>query len=305
MIRPVPIDDDDQVQMWCDVWNLVRAFDGRTPIELRYEAGLDPHTELWLVHDVSARPIAAVRLTDSRWTAQTEQLQIKVATVPGASGVVPTVLDTACRRARQLGSHRLGVECRAVRADDGLRRELMARGSTLVDRDVVGVLDMQRAVTWRSALPTGTSLTTLAERPELAESACRCFCLADEDEPTMEAAASRPLTDWMRDFESPWTSLDDCLLAVTDASEVIGWASLERYAMSPDVGWNGFTGTHPDHRRRGIAGHLKLALLDYARNLGLRELRTENHEHNLAMRHLNARMGYVPSHANEWWRIDL
>jgi RimJ/RimL family protein N-acetyltransferase len=305
MIVPIDIGRDDQIGLWCTVWSTVRPGDGLTPLETRYESELDPYTECWLIRDIAGRPVGAVQLTDSRWTATTEPLEIEMATFPSADGAIPAILDAGCRRARELGASGLLVACRDVRADEALRRALESRRFVCADRDVEAVLDIEHAVTWETALPDGVRMTTLAHEPELTVSAHRCFTLADADEPNSAEATARPFAEWVREIESPWSSGDDCLIAVTDAGEVIGWANLERFAMSPDVGWNGFTGTHPDHRRRGIAGHLKQALLEHARRLGLRELRTENHEHNRAMRHINARMGYVPSHTNEWWRLDL
>lgn len=305
MITAVDTARDDQTTLWCTVWNTVRPLRGRTPAELRYEADLDARTELWLVHDISGRPVGAVRLTDSRWTAAGEPLEGRLALVPSATAFTPMILDALCGRARRLGAQGLQVECRDVRADAAMRHALETAGFVCGDKDVESTLDVTGATERPSSAPAGIRVATLASRPDLAASAHRCFCLADADEPTDEAVAVRPLHDWVRDFESPWTSFGDCLLAVTDNDEVVGWASLERFGASPDVGWNGFTGTHPDHRRRGLAGHLKLAMLAYARQLGLRELRTENHVDNVAMLHLNARMGYIPSHINAWWRIDL
>jgi GNAT superfamily N-acetyltransferase len=305
MIVQIDIARDDQIGLWCTVWSTVRPGDGLTPLETRYESELDPYTECWLIRDIAGRPVGAVQLTDSRWTATTEPLEIEMATFPSADGAIPAILDAGCRRARELGASGLLVACRDVRADEALRRVLEAHRFVCADRDVEAVLDIEHAVTWETALPVGVRMTTLAHEPELTASAHRCFTLADADEPNNSIAPSRSLADWVRDFESPWTSFDDCLVAATDAGEVIGWANLESFASTPGVAWNGFTGTHPDHRGRGVASHLKVALLERARQLGFREMRTENHENNVAMRHINARMGYVTSHTNEWWRLDL
>ena len=61
----------------------------------------------------------------------------------------------------------------------------------------------------------------------------------------------------------------------------------------PDVVHVGITGTHPDYRGRGIAFALKLLTIDYARQHGIREIRTQNDTRNEPMLHINQSVGFV------------
>jgi mycothiol synthase len=57
------------------------------------------------------------------------------------------------------------------------------------------------------------------------------------------------------------------------------------------------TATRRDWRGRGVAGALKRAAVLWARERGLRRLRTENEERNAPMLAINRRMGYRPTPA--------
>jgi RimJ/RimL family protein N-acetyltransferase len=58
------------------------------------------------------------------------------------------------------------------------------------------------------------------------------------------------------------------------------------------LAWNEMTGTARDFRQRGLARLAKLATIRWARENGIRTLRTETDEGNAGMRRLNATLGY-------------
>jgi len=55
-----------------------------------------------------------------------------------------------------------------------------------------------------------------------------------------------------------------------------------------------YTATARAHRGRGIARAVKMETLSQAIELGVRRVRTDNDEQNLAMLHINQRLGYRP-----------
>jgi RimJ/RimL family protein N-acetyltransferase len=52
------------------------------------------------------------------------------------------------------------------------------------------------------------------------------------------------------------------------------------------------TGTHPEHRRRGLARLAKLGTIAWARSHGYEAIRTDTDEENPGMLHLNRSLGY-------------
>jgi GNAT superfamily N-acetyltransferase len=64
-------------------------------------------------------------------------------------------------------------------------------------------------------------------------------------------------------------------------------------APEADVLHVGLTATRRDYRRMGIALALKLKAIDYARQRGVRELRTGNETRNRPMLSINEALGFV------------
>jgi RimJ/RimL family protein N-acetyltransferase len=77
-----------------------------------------------------------------------------------------------------------------------------------------------------------------------------------------------------------------------DSGEPVAFAQLNVY---PRVGHHAFTVVVRSHRGRGLARALKRELIRRAQALGLERLMTQSNEDNLAMRMLNAELGYRPA----------
>jgi mycothiol synthase len=77
-----------------------------------------------------------------------------------------------------------------------------------------------------------------------------------------------------------------------EAGRVVGYATLAPLAALPDTLEHEMTGVLPSHRRRGIAEALKRAQIDWASRAGYRRLVTYTQVGNVAMRSLNAKLGY-------------
>jgi GNAT superfamily N-acetyltransferase len=76
-----------------------------------------------------------------------------------------------------------------------------------------------------------------------------------------------------------------------DGTEYVGMTILDRRA-GLDALHQGITGVRPSHGRRGIATALKVRAIGYARELGYRELHTENNPRNAAMLRVNQALGF-------------
>jgi GNAT superfamily N-acetyltransferase len=296
--------DDQHIALWCAIWNIARPDRRWSLQDFRYEEDLDRATVRWIGYDAAARPQIAARLRDSRWLTPDAAPELDIAALPAGRWSLDAIIERAIECAADWGKRALSVGCRDSRVDGELRRALERHGFRFVEADIESALTLARGVGSKAALPEGVTVCTLAEAPELRESAHRCFELADSDEPSVDVAAGRTFEEWVREFTAPWTAWHDCFVAVMDG-EVVGWANLERMSELPGVGWNGFTGTHPRARGLGIARALKHALLVHAAETGLTELRTENLETNAPILHLNAMLGYVRVGRHMWWQREV
>jgi GNAT superfamily N-acetyltransferase len=84
-----------------------------------------------------------------------------------------------------------------------------------------------------------------------------------------------------------------------DGGDAVGYAQLHVY---PRVGYHGFTVVARSHRGRGIARALKAELIRRAQARGLERLLTNSNEGNIAMRTLNAELGYRPGPTRVYMR---
>jgi GNAT superfamily N-acetyltransferase len=143
----------------------------------------------------------------------------------------------------------------------------------------------------------GITFTTLAEeRRREGDGVLRAVYELDRDV-SRDMPAVDPITD---------TSYEHFLKGVIDSPNVLpdawfiaragdtyaGVSSLWKSLELPDVLYQGITGVRREYRRRGIALALKLLGLRYARERGVREIRTWNNTINRAMLSINEAMGF-------------
>jgi mycothiol synthase len=86
--------------------------------------------------------------------------------------------------------------------------------------------------------------------------------------------------------------LDDGSVLAVAKQQLVGVCRLGRDSSFPSHLHIGFTGIHPEYRRRGIASALKLRTVEYGLAHGFDEIRTENDTTNAAMLHINAALGF-------------
>jgi GNAT superfamily N-acetyltransferase len=148
-------------------------------------------------------------------------------------------------------------------------------------------------------LPAGVSLTTLADRPDLIEGVHAVAVEAFADIPGGETPmAAGDLEEFRkRDVDRPSIPPAAFFIATEDATgRVVGYACL---LLQPPyrrrIAWHDMTAVARDWRGRGLATALKRATIGWAIADGIDLLEAGNDTDNLAMRTVNARLGYVPS----------
>jgi len=86
--------------------------------------------------------------------------------------------------------------------------------------------------------------------------------------------------------------LDDGSVLAIARQQLVGVCRLGGDSATPSNLHIGFTGVHPEYRRRGIASALKLRTVEYGQAHGFDEIRTENDTTNAPMLHINAALGF-------------
>lgn len=148
------------------------------------------------------------------------------------------------------------------------------------------------------APPDGVAITSLAERPDTLPGIHAVAVAAFPDIPHAdEPISAGTLEEFrVRDVDRPGIPADAFFVAIDRASRsVIGYASLLFAPGSTTTAYHDMTAVLPAWRGWGIAGALKRATIAWAVAHGLEWLETGNDETNVAMRAVNARLGYRPT----------
>jgi mycothiol synthase len=139
------------------------------------------------------------------------------------------------------------------------------------------------------SVPAGVELVTVAERPELRTRTYHELALqAFEDMPT-----PRKVEITLGQWEREWITWPEGSFVALAGDELVGCAGLIRDDDRPGRGENSLTAVRRDWRGRGLARALKLAVIAWASQQGLRELYTWTQTGNEGMRTVNEKLGYV------------
>jgi GNAT superfamily N-acetyltransferase len=161
---------------------------------------------------------------------------------------------------------------------------LEARGFEQVRHYLISELDAAAAP---DPEPPAFPLTTLAERPDLAEQLYRIACQAYPDQPGRSDQRMSPYEIWRSWGLDPHPP-EACFIAL-DGADVLGYGYLE---VEGDRARHGFTALAREARGRGIAGAIKRAQIAWAKANGIRTIRTANELRLPQMLSLNERLGY-------------
>jgi GNAT superfamily N-acetyltransferase len=210
-------------------------------------------------------------------------------------GIGSRFLAAVSERARAAGKTSLHIP---VSGDRQASVEfLVRRGFSEYERARMVRLDLDGLVPPAVEPPAGIVLTTLEERPDLVEGvhavAIEAFAdIPGGDEPT----AAGDLAEFRaRDVDRPSIPPGAFMIAVeANGGMVVGYASLLLLPGQHTMAWHDMTAVARPWRGRGLAGALKRATIGWAIANGLETLETGNDTDNLAMRAVNARLGYRP-----------
>lgn len=192
------------------------------------------------------------------------------------------VFAEASRRARALGKD--GLEVWTHDDSTAALRFLDAHGYREARRYLLQHLDVAA-----SADPgePAFQLVTYAERPDLAHALYEVALQAYPDQPTRADSSIGDFVHW-RGFGLDPHRPDAYFMALEDG-RVLGYAYLE---VDGAEATHGFAAVARAARGRGVATALKQAQIRWAKEHGLRTLKTANELRVPAIRRLNERFGY-------------
>ncbi|MBV9595316.1 MAG: GNAT family N-acetyltransferase [Chloroflexi bacterium] len=112
------------------------------------------------------------------------------------------------------------------------------------------------------------------------------------DEPGYDPEGSLLFDQFLAVELNPETALDGGSFLALDGTRMVAISRLRRDSRRPGILHVGFTGVDAAYRGRGLALALKLLTIDYARQHGFVEIRTENDATNAPMLHINLELGF-------------
>lgn len=202
----------------------------------------------------------------------------------------------------EAATHRAETLWTSVRKDDPRSLEFARRmGFGILRRLWLSKLDLTLAEPppspdrAASLEKQGIRFTTLAqEGPERDDVRRRLFDLEIEtskDVPRMGEFTPISFEQFLGILTSPGFMPEAYFLAA-DRERYVAMTNLTRLEAEPDCLLVGFTGTRRDYRGRGLASELKHRAFEYARQRGVRALRTVNDSLNMAMWGINEKQGF-------------
>lgn len=245
-----------------------------------------------------------------RWATSAEgvgELWAFVAPASRRRGLGATLYDTAYVHLLDAGAH--VVESWTTGTEGG--RFLRARGFRATRAQEVLRLDVATAdLSGLSALlaakgAEGYELAPLAAVADRPEELYKLDAGAIAEVPTTYAEDDVRLDDWLTE------ALGHPQLSHEGSRVVLAGGTPVAYAFlhvdpATRVAANEMTGTHPDHRRRGLARLAKLGTIAWAWEEGYEAIRTDNDAKNTGMLHLNRSLGYRPvGTETQYLREDL
>ncbi len=293
-IRRATTSDPDLAAI-ADVVNAVTPERGKDPTEMRWSTDTYPGGARLLAETPDGRAVGTASVGRIYvYPAEYDGYWAEIVVLPEArrQGLGGTLLTAVSDIARADGKSTLHIPASAARSEgvDFLTR----RGFSVYDRSKSVRLELRDLVPPPVAPPLGVRLVTLAARPDLVPAIHAVATEVLPDIPGEEMAAGDLAEFRARSVDRPGMPPEGFVIALDDAGEVLGYASVLMEPARPTVGYHDLTAVRRAARGRGIAGTLKRATIDWAVGAGLEALEADNDEVNAAMRAINARLGYRP-----------
>ena len=190
----------------------------------------------------------------------------------------------ASAAARALGKS--GLEVWTTTESPEVVAFLEQRGYQEVRRYVISELDVASTP---DPAPPGMTIATFADRPDLAPELFQIALESYPDQPGRSEQVIESFESWRHwglDGHPP-----EATFIVLEGAAVVGYGFLD---VDGDAGHHGFTAIARSARGPGVASAIKRAQIIWAKEHGLRTLRTANETRLAGMLALNRRHGYRP-----------
>ena len=297
-IREADLGDAD-LATFADIVNETAPDDPTSVDEMRWSSAAFPGVSRYIL-EADGRPVGAASVGriyvfppdfDAFWA------RINVLPDARRQGHGTALLVTVSERADAAGKVALHIPASDGRPD-GIEF-LVHRGFREYERNKTVHLDLAGMTAPPVDLPAGVSLTTLDERPDLIDGVHAVAIETYADIPGGDTPmAAGDLDEFrVRDVDRPSIPPAAFFIATEDwTGRVVGYANL---LLQPPhrrrTAWHAMTAVTREWRGRGLATALKRATIGWAIADGLDVLEAGNDTDNVAMRAVNARLGYVPS----------
>jgi mycothiol synthase len=287
---------DDDLAAIVAVANAAYPERGTTVEEMRWAEGQYPGGARFLAELPDGRPVGTASVGriyvhppeyDALWSEITVLPDVR------RQGIGRGLLAAVSSVGRERGKSSLHIPASESRPE-GIAF-LVHRGYTEFERTKAVRLELRDLAPPPIDPPAGTSVTTLAERPDLVPGVYAVALEALPDVPGDDRMTAGDLEEFRaRDVDRPGVPWDGFFVALGEAGDVLGYASILVAPGRPDVGFHDLTAVRRSARGRGIAGALKRATIGWAIERGFIGLEADNDEVNLPMRAINLRLGYRP-----------
>jgi GNAT superfamily N-acetyltransferase len=193
-------------------------------------------------------------------------------------------------------------------------RFVTQRGFQQTGVDQLSVLDLSSFDPERAALATrelreqGIEILSYHELAASDADFLRKFydltCLSMKDMPAGGERTYQPFEQSVQSvFEYPGF-LPELFFMAVENGRYVGQSDLVDEKQDLEHLGTGYTGVHPDYRRRGIATALKLRCIQAAKEMGAKSISTGNW-HTNPMYQVNLKLGFKPLPADVWFELKL
>ncbi len=291
MVEIVSVDVDTAA--FARIASTVARWWNMTAEEVEHSRRIEPTCREWLAVQDGA-PIGAARcreLPDMKESAAAFG-EVWVLADQRRKGVGTTLFSEVAEHARALGKSELELFTFADDPDGVSYLEHRGFSPVMSLRSLRLVL--ANCTRPDGAPPQGITITTLADRPELAHELWDTACEVVPDIPydgdvPLSPGTFEEFTQY--DLSGPSFMPEATFLAMVDGT-IAGYGQLHWSDREGGIAFHGMLGVRRRHRGRGIASALKATQIAWAIDHGLTELRTANEARNTAARAVNAKFPY-------------
>ena len=287
--------------------------------EQRHQDEIWDHTKYFkrrIVVEEGGRIVGAGDLNHQQWTFHADKYHLGVMVDPDARrrGLGTAMYEDLLRAARERNAIQLVTGVKESMADGvefALHRDFKEAKRDWESRLDVNAFDASTfAEAPRRVAAEGITITTLSQElardPETIHAVYELDCDCGRDVPSTDPFTPLPFETWRKEvLESPASTPDGWYMAVDRTGRYLGVSNLWRSLEDPTFIWQGLTGVRRDARGKGVAMALKLKTVEYAREHGIREIKTWNDQKNRPMLRINEAMGFVKQPAWIELRKDL